>query len=315
MPGYPALKVFFTFSLLYLFASASSAADTLYFKGRIKVSKNVAYNYSLRFTISSKNQITGYSLSDPGGPTETKAKIYGTYDSVTHAFNFEEKSVLRSRVDLEKNYLCFVKATLTLKKTKFLEELSGKFIGIEPGKITPCATGEIKLINTDQVKVFLKQKNPPPADTANKATVQIKKDKETPVIKPEEAPNTENPQVKKENTIVISDANAKEFSITGNKIKLSVWDNGEVDGDRISILLNDKYILENYIVTFSSKIIEVTLSDQEVDIIKIIALNEGNLPPNTAAIKIESSAEEYPVITKANLNEIRTIYLRKKNFK
>ena len=164
MSGYSTL----IFSLLYLFTTDTSAADTLYFKGRIKVSKNVAYNYSLRFTINAKNQITGYSLSDPGGPTETKTKIYGTYDSVTNAFNYEEKSVLRSRVDLQKNYLCFVKATLTLKKSKMLEELSGKFIGIEPGKTTQCAIGEIKLINTDKIKVFLKQKNPPPPDTANK---------------------------------------------------------------------------------------------------------------------------------------------------
>lgn len=315
MPGYPTLKFIFTFSLLYLLAATASAADTLYFKGRIKISKNLAYNYSLRFTISAKNQITGYSLSDPGGPTETKTKIYGTYDTVTHAFNFEEKSVLRSRVDLEKNFLCFVKATLTLKESKFVQELSGKFIGIEPGKPGQCAAGEIKLINTSQVKVFLKQRNPPPPDTANKATVQIKKEKETPVIKQEETPNIENPQVRKENTIVISDAKGKEISITGNKVKLSIWDNGEVDGDKISILLNDKYILENYTVTFTSKIIEVTLSDQEVDIIKIIALNEGNLPPNTAAIRIESTTEQYPIITKANVNEVRTIYLRKKNFK
>ncbi|MES1181185.1 MAG: hypothetical protein ABUL44_00165 [Flavobacterium sp.] len=174
------------------------------------------------------------------------------------------------------------------------------------------------------VKTFLKQQKQPLPDTADKATLQIKKEKtqkipeekekEVPINKPEELPNTENTEVKKENTITIVDAKGKEFSITGNKIKLSIWDNGEVDGDRISILLNDKYILENYMVTFSSKIIEVTLSEKETDTLKIIALNEGSLPPNTAAIKIESKFEQYPVITKANLNEIRTIYLRKKNF-
>ena len=57
---------------------------------------------------------------------------------------------------------------------------------------------------------------------------------------------------------------------------------------------------------------ELTLSDKEVDTIKIIALNEGTLPPNTAAIIIESPFEQYPIMTQAKLNEVRTIYLRKK---
>jgi len=317
MRVYQALNFFLTLAFLYLFTINSFAGDTLYFRGTIKISNNLTYNYSLRFTVNSNNQITGYSLSDPGGFTETKTKIYGTFDSATNVLNFEEKSVLRSRVDLQKNYLCFVKAKLTLKKVNLIEMLSGKFIGIEPGNTLQCATGEIKLINTDMVKTFLKQQKSPSSDTTNKATVQIKNEKskkeiESPKNKLEESPNTENTEAKKGNTITISDAKAKEFSITGNKIKLSIWDNGEVDGDRISILLNDKYILENYMVTFSSKIIEVTLSDMEIDTIKIIAINEGNLPPNTAAIKIESKFEQYPIITKANFNEIRTIYLRKK---
>jgi hypothetical protein len=59
--------------------------------------------------------------------------------------------------------------------------------------------------------------------------------------------------------------------------------------------------------------IDLVLSDAERNVIKIIALNEGTLPPNTAAIKIESELEEYPILTQANVNEVRTIYLKKKN--
>ncbi|MEO6455509.1 MAG: hypothetical protein ABIN97_15625 [Ginsengibacter sp.] len=312
MRGYRSLGGVVVFSLIYFFPTIASAADTLYFKGKIKVSKNVSYNYSLRFTVN-KSLVTGYSLSDPGGPTETKTKISGTYDSVNNILSFEEKSVLRSKVDLQKNFLCFVKASLRLKRTKLIEELTGKFIGTEPGKATECATGEIKMINTNMVISFLKQKNvPPPPDSTKTTTAETKKDKELPTSKTIAVPETETIPTSKANTIMVADAKGKEFLITGNKIKLTIWDNGEVDGDRISILLNDKYILEDYMVTFSAKIIDVTLSDNAIDTVKIIAHNEGTLPPNTAAIKIESKLEQYPIITKANLNEIRTIYLRKK---
>ena len=73
-----------------------------------------------------------------------------------------------------------------------------------------------------------------------------------------------------------------------------------------------KYVLENYTITSEVKVIEIPLSINEVDTLKVIALNEGTLPPNTAAIQIETSFEHYPILTMANVNEVRTIYLKKK---
>ena len=58
--------------------------------------------------------------------------------------------------------------------------------------------------------------------------------------------------------------------------------------------------------------IELPLSGNAIDTLKIIALNVGTIAPNTAAIKIETPAEQYPILTKAVLNEVRTIYLTKK---
>ena len=121
------LKLISCFCFLSLLATTATAGDTLYFVGNIKVSKKISYKYNLRFTIGNDNKITGYSLSDPGGPNETKTKIFGTYDSVNRIISYEEKNVLRSSVDLQRKDLCFVKAELKFKKTKLIEELSGKF--------------------------------------------------------------------------------------------------------------------------------------------------------------------------------------------
>ena len=284
------MKILFCFSLLYLLSLSTTAADTLYFVGNIKVSKKISYKYNLRFVINTGNKITGYSLSDPGGANETKTKISGTYDSLNKTISYEETSVLRSKVDMQKNDLCFVKATLKFKKTRLLETLTGNFTGIEPGKVAPCASGEVKLINTDRYKVIMKQidERSAASDSATKKNI-------------------------KNSTVKIVNEKGKEFLITGNTIKLTIWDNGQVDEDRISILLNGKFILENYSITSTVKILEISLSDKQIDTIKIIALNEGSLPPNTAAIKIESKFEEYPILTQAKLNEVRTIYLRRKN--
>ncbi len=281
-------KIIFISILISFFSCRIFAADTLYFVGNIKISKKVSYSYNLRFIIEKENKIRGYSLSDLGGPNEVKTKIIGTFDSTKMTLTYEEKDVLRSKVDLQKNDLCFVKATLKLKKTKFFETLSGKFSAYEPGKTEQCASGEVKLTNTDRMKVLLKK-----------------------IYGVDETLANTGPESKTKPT-EIADDKGKEFLITGTKIKLTIWDQGKVDGDKISIMLNDKYILENYVITASTKVIDLALSDAGRNVIKIIALNEGTLPPNTAALKIESELEEYPILTQAKLNEIRTIYLRKK---
>ena len=286
------MKIFLIIFLYFFFNSnATLAADTLYFSGNIKVSKTVTYTYYLRFSINIENKLTGYSLTDPGGLNETKTRISGDYDSINKIITFQKNNVIRSKVDLNKNDLCFVRASLVLKKTKFFETLTGNFKGFASDKTTQCANGEIKLINTNKVKIILKNIN---ETNDNK-------------IKPGAIENNSSSKI-----IKISDATGKEFEITGNKIKLSIWDNGQVDGDRIAILLNGKYILEDYSTTAIKKIMEISLSGKEVDTLQIVALNEGTLPPNTAAIVIETPFEQYPIMTQAKLNEVRTLYLRKK---
>jgi hypothetical protein len=141
--------------ILFFFISPffSVAGDTLYYAGNIIVSNKLSYTYKLRFVIRPDRTLTGYSLTDSRGIYETKTKISGRYDSVQNVIYYEEHNVLRSKVDTLKNELCFVRATLVFKKNKLTETLSGKFIGVRNGSPAPCGKGEIKLINTQRVKI------------------------------------------------------------------------------------------------------------------------------------------------------------------
>ena len=285
------MKFAIVLSLFLILAKNSIATDTLYFAGSIKITKSIAYKYFLRFTIDKENQLHGYSLSDPGGPSETKTKISGSFDSVKKTINFQESIVLRSKVDLKSNDLCFIRATLLLNKNKLVETLAGNFSGFKIDKVTECANGKINLINTDRAKVILNT-----WDEQNKFNDNTKK-------------------IALENSgklLTLSNEKGKLLYITGNTVKLIVWDNGQVDGDKISITLNGINILDNYILAAEAKILELPLSGNAIDTLKIIALNVGTIAPNTAAIKIETPAEQYPILTKAVLNEVRTIYLTKK---
>ncbi len=257
--------------------------------------KNVSYTYLLRFTVSPQLQVTGYSLSDAKGPNETKTKITATYDSTNNTLTYEEMAVLRSKVDLQKQDLNFVHATLKLKHNKLIETLAGKFTAMQPGNAQPTATGEIKLSNTDKAKRMLKKIDDFYAKPGDSPAAQTGADTAV------------------DGFIKVFNNTARELPFTGNNVKLTVWDNGQVDGDRISILLNRHYLLQNYTLDSVAKVIETILPpNNTADTITIVALNEGSLPPNTGTIRIESKTEQYPIEVQAKLNEVRTIYLRRR---
>jgi len=294
MRSYTSIK-FACYLLLFLsFSAALHAADTLYFAGNIIISKQVSYGYVLRFAVGAQGQLTGYSLTDAKGPNETKTRIIGTYDSAHRTIKYEETNVLRSKVDLNKNDLNFVHATLAFKHSKLIETLTGKFTAMQPGQTSPGVEGEIKLINTNKAKRILKKiedNMPPPTDPPVAAT---------------------NPNPSPDGFIKVFTAKPTELPFTGSNVKFIIWDNGKVDGDRISITLNGRYILENYTLDSVGRIIEMELPNTEADTIKVIALNEGSLPPNTATVRIESKTEQYPIELQAKLNEVRTIYLHRR---
>jgi hypothetical protein len=143
---------------------ASFASDTLYFAGHIKANRSVSFQYYLRFAIAEDGTVTGYSLTDPKGPYETKTKIEGSYNKKKGVMKFREINVLRTKANSE-DELCFVVASLKVKKSNFVgQTLTGKFTGTDSAGNIKCARGRIKLLNTVAIKAMQqrgkkKQKN------------------------------------------------------------------------------------------------------------------------------------------------------------
>jgi len=128
------------------------ASDTLYFTGHIKARKSVSFRYLIRFAVDSENNVTGYSLTDPQGPYETKTKIIGVFNPKKKSMTIEETTVLRTKAASQGD-LCFVKARLKGKSNRLVgETLTGKFKGFNPNSKTVCAKGKIKLISAAAVK-------------------------------------------------------------------------------------------------------------------------------------------------------------------
>ena len=76
---------------------------------------------------------------------------------------------------------------------------------------------------------------------------------------------------------------AAEIPVSGDSIELHFYDNGQVDGDSISLFLNDKLIFEH--IRLTDKAYSIKLSVRELkssNELIMVAENLGSIPPNTS---------------------------------
>ena len=74
-----------------------------------------------------------------------------------------------------------------------------------------------------------------------------------------------------------------DFSLNSKNVRLVFRDFGQVDGDRIKVLLNDKIIIGNIVLLNGFKMISLKLHNG-FNKIEFVALNQGMIGPNTAEI-------------------------------
>ncbi len=75
----------------------------------------------------------------------------------------------------------------------------------------------------------------------------------------------------------------KEIPLTGDTLELRFYDNAEIDGDSISLFLNDQLLAKNIRLTGNPHTIRIPLSSmKEQNELVMVAENLGTIPPNTS---------------------------------
>jgi hypothetical protein len=125
----------------------------------------------------------------------------------------------------------------------------------------------------------------------NKVSTEIVK-KDTEPVKPNPAPVPPPPPILKERK------NELFKTITTNKriIEVSFYDNGEIDGDTISVYNNNRLIASKKGLSAKPVVIKVELTDDnpEQDVV-MVAENLGRIPPNTALMIVMAGDERFTV--------------------
>ena len=99
----------------------------------------------------------------------------------------------------------------------------------------------------------------------------------------------------------------KVITVDAKILKLAVWDNERVDGDKISLSLNGKWILRNYEIVKEKYNFEIELISGQVNQLIFFAENLGEIPPNTSAINIQYEGYNKTHIMRSNLNKSGSI--------
>ena len=91
------------------------------------------------------------------------------------------------------------------------------------------------------------------------------------------------------------------------------YDNGEIDGDSISVFYNDNLLASSQKLSAAALHVKVGLDNsKEVNEITMFADNLGSIPPNTALMLIYDGKKRYEVRLSSTLQKSGTVRIRKK---
>jgi len=94
----------------------------------------------------------------------------------------------------------------------------------------------------------------------------------------------------------------KTIEVENKSIRIEIYDNGEVDGDSISLYFNKKLLLSNK--KLSEKAISLTLNIEESDNeLVMYAENLGTIPPNTALMVVTDGKNRYEIRITSDLEK------------
>ena len=267
------------------------------YAGFIKLKDTLLIKYKLEFK-EDKGAISGFSLTDFGGPHETKSKIVGTYDKNSKLLSFKEVEIIytKSPVSLDTYDFCNV----IFEPVKFKlgsDKLSGNFKGkFSDG--TECINGEIVMGSVEKI-----------SNRIDKFTNRVKKSKRIADSTKQKVQNLK--ILDTVNLNVLKKGEVTSVIVKSSDVKFLVYAAGQIDDDIITIKQDGKPILSKYRITDKKKILNVNMNQEKISL-TIHSDSEGTIGSNTAIIEIVNGDNTIKTMTNLKKGEITKIHLLQK---
>ena len=295
--------------LLSLKTFSQSVSGYWYGAANVK-SKSSTNNYLVELILHQDRTLVKGIVNYYFKKTYRSIKVNGNYNSLTRQLTLFDIPVTYhgSIEDLEVD--CMMNFAATLRVAKVSSNLVGSFQGKPEYRYTcPDVNFNLKL-NAD----ISKEDSILHAIRVYKETYQVWKPtyQDTLIavnIIPRKVENYVIDSEYKQRENVVS----KEITVSSDSLKVDFFDNGEIDGDSISIFYNNKLIAFNRIL--STKAVHFTVAldtTRQINEITMFADNLGTIPPNTALMVVTDGKKRYEIPMASNLQRNATLKIRRK---
>jgi hypothetical protein len=106
---------------------------------------------------------------------------------------------------------------------------------------------------------------------------------------------------------------AQEIEVESDSLQVDFYDNGEVDGDSISIFFNQQLMAFSQKLSTRSVHFNLVLDPSKpFNELSMFADNLGTIPPNTALMIISDGVREYDIRLSSNLQKNATVRIKRK---
>lgn len=104
-----------------------------------------------------------------------------------------------------------------------------------------------------------------------------------------------------------------ELAVSSDSIRISFYDNGDIDGDSISVFLNGNPVLEKQMISAKALTVYIKLDPtKEFNDLAMFAENLGRIPPNTALMVVYDGDTPQEVFLTSNLQQNGSVRIRQR---
>jgi hypothetical protein len=207
-----------------------------------------------------------------------KMSFTGRYNPQTHRLVIIENQVIQADIPGECE-ACIKTYDLNYSKNGEQEELNGDWKGIYSSKRLVCPPGQIRL------------------KRATSSDFPIDIDQSDTLIALQKTLHLQPRQPTLVNTIILHAAD----------VKIELYDDGVIDGDSVTVFINNKLLLYHQMLTDRPLTIHFNAFPNTEYELVMYADNLGTIPPNTALLMVTSGDEKYKAFMSSSEQQSATI--------
>jgi hypothetical protein len=224
--------------------------------------------------------------------------LNGTFSTRTIDFRSTDQTSFKGIIRLQKkNNFIQTKLISKLDEMNLLNSLSFMRPKMKEKEIVSAQVKESKPLQVKQKETTIK-------------TI-AQKEKEKPLVKPAVSSNTAADLAKRKTEII------RNVFFKSDSLVINLYDNGQIDGDTVSVILNGKVIIAKQGLTAKAVTTTIYITPDLGDSLELImyAENLGLIPPNTGLLTLVDGDDRYDIRFSGDFQRNSAIILKRRTLK